>query len=348
MKHKIGVIIGRFQPIHNAHEKLIREAMSQCGTVVVLVGSCNRARTFKNPLNFREREHLIRNTINNGDQPDDCNLIILPINDYPYNDAAWVAGIHNAVQEVVDSLSFKNVKPEISVFGHNKDDSSYYLRLFPSWTLTEVPSYGDISATDIREMAYSSYEIPDTNPLVRDWFMNFVKSEEGDRLVDEYRFIREYRRKFNDILPYPPTFVTTDAVVYYKGYVLMVRRRGYPGKGQWALPGGFVEENLRIKDSMIKEIKEETSIRVASQILFGNLRKIETFDDPERSLRGRTITHCGLIVLDPVTSIHTLPKVKGGDDASFAAWISLNEIESMKNNIFEDHYFMIKQMLNMS
>lgn len=347
MKNNIGVIIGRFQPLHDAHIKLIQEAVASSGTVVILVGSSNRSRTFKNPLSFKERSHLIHNALLSLKL--DCDIRIMPLDDFPYNDAAWVSGIHNSVNSVVESLSLENTRPNITVYGHRKDDSSYYLNLFPNWNVELVPSYGNISATDIRCDVYNGRSIQNAPSNVVHYFTDFINnSDEGQRILNEYKFITDYKSKFTDVLPYPPMFVTTDAVIYYKGYVLMVRRRGYPGQGQWALPGGFVEENMRIKDSMIKEVKEETRIRVSASILFGNLRKIETFDDPGRSLRGRTITHCGLIILDPVTSIQTLPQVRGGDDADFAKWVSISEMESMKTNIFEDHYFIIKQMLNMS
>ena len=53
------------------------------------------------------------------------------------------------------------VKPEtkIGLIGHFKDDSSYYLRLFPEWEMFELDSLnGSISATPMRE-AYFRGEI---------------------------------------------------------------------------------------------------------------------------------------------------------------------------------------------
>lgn len=348
MKNKFGVIIGRFQPLHDAHLRIIREALTECQNVIILVGSANRSRTFKNPLTFTERRALINNALReNGFTESEHNVRIEPIDDHPYNDAAWVTGVHNRVDEVIESIGLQNVEPHITVYGHKKDNTAYYLDLFPKWHAKKMPSFGDIHAVGIRENLYKGEELTDVPPNVKASMEKFISSDEGIAVKNEYHFIKKYKDQFSS-LPYPPIFSTTDAVVYYKGYVLMVVRKGYPGKGQWALPGGFLEHDMPIKDSMVKEVKEETCIRISRSILFGNLRKIEVFDDPSRSLRGRTVTHCGLIVLDPVTSIQTLPYVKGNDDAQHAAWISLNEIESMKGNIFEDHYFIIKQMLNMT
>lgn len=346
MKNQISIVIGRFQPFHDAHLQLIREAASTAENVIILVGSSNRSRTFKNPFSLEERQFMMANVLQKEDL--DAKVHIKPIDDFPYNDAAWVGGIHSTVQEVVNGIGLENVKPEITLYGHNKDDSTYYLNLFPKWNLKLVDDLGDgLSATKLRENLFEGKPITGTPSLVKSLATSFVTNEEGKRVKDEYHFIKRYKEQFSS-LPYEPIFTTTDAVVYFKGYILMVQRKGFPGKGQWALPGGFLESDIRIKDSMIKEIKEETSIRVATPILFGNLRKIEVFDDPNRSLRGRTVTHCGLIVLDSVTSLQALPKVKGGSDASFCKWVSINEIEDMKYNMFEDHYFIIKQMLHLS
>lgn len=346
MKNKFAVVIGRFQPFHNAHLEIIREAANHSGNVIILVGSSNRSRTFKNPFSYEERRFMIMNSLRQEDL--DAKIHIRPIDDFPYNDAAWVGGIHEKVQQVVDSTGLKNVRSEITLFGHDKDESTYYLKLFPAWKLrlTEEKARG-ISASKIREGLFEHGHVRDTSTTVKTTCQTFLDSEEGRRIKEEYDFIKHYKTQFSS-LPYEPIFTTTDAVVYFKGYVLMVLRKGFPGKGQWALPGGFLEAGMRIKDSMIKEIKEETSIQVAKPILFGNLRKIEVFDDPMRSLRGRTVTHCGLIVLDSVTSLQSLPRVKGGSDASFCRWVSINELEEMKYNMFEDHYFIIKQMLHLS
>ena len=46
--------------------------------------------------------------------------------------------------------------------------------------------------------------------------------------------------------PYAPIFCTVDALVQTGGHVLLVRRGGYPGKGLWALPGGFLEPRERL------------------------------------------------------------------------------------------------------
>ena len=46
------VFIGRFQPLHNAHVEIIRKASELADKVIVVVGSANQPRTFKNPFSY--------------------------------------------------------------------------------------------------------------------------------------------------------------------------------------------------------------------------------------------------------------------------------------------------------
>ena len=124
----------------------------------------------------------------------------------------------------------------------------------------------------------------------------------------------------------------------------MIKRRSEPGKGLWALPGGFVNANTdkSVEDAAIRELREETRIKVPAPVLRGNIKDRKVFDDPYRSSRGRTITHAFLIHLPPDLE---LPKVKGSDDAEKAKWVPLYEVK--RSFMFEDHYDIIESMVSL-
>jgi bifunctional NMN adenylyltransferase/nudix hydrolase len=73
----------------------------------------------------------------------------------------------------------------------------------------------------------------------------------------------------------------------------------------------------------------------------GSLRARARYDDPLRSLRGRTITDAFLFELRP----GPLPRIKGGSDARRAQWVSLAELRSLESLLFEDHYHIIQDLL---
>ena len=60
-------------------------------------------------------------------------------------------------------------------------------------------------------------------------------------------FYKDYKAQFS-MLPYPPVFVTGDAVVTCAGHLLVVERGGMPGKGLWALPGGFINQKETVEE----------------------------------------------------------------------------------------------------
>jgi bifunctional NMN adenylyltransferase/nudix hydrolase len=112
-----------------------------------------------------------------------------------------------------------------------------------------------------------------------------------------------------------------------------VQRKAAPGEGLYALPGGFLNQKERIIDGMIRELTEETRIKVPDKVLIGSIKNQHVFDHPNRSQRGRTITHAFHIELPP----GPLPKVKGSDDAKSAAWWRISDINARWDELFEDH-----------
>ena len=94
---------------------------------------------------------------------------------------------------------------------------------------------------------------------------------------------------------------------------------------------------------MVRELREETGLKVPEKVLRGSIIARDVFDDPSRSTRGRTITHAFYFKLDDSAE---LPRVKGGDDAVKAKWISLADFEEMQSVMYEDHFAIMKNMLN--
>ena len=149
------------------------------------------------------------------------------------------------------------------------------------------------------------------------------------------------------LAPYAPTFVTVDAVVTMKGHVLLIRRKQSPGRGLWALPGGFIDQENPLVDNVIRELREETRISVPNNKLKDCITKMITVDDPYRSKRGRTITHAAHINLDklPDNDIQQLPTVRGCDDAEKARWFTFSEVLDFGSTLFEDHAEIIKRLV---
>ena len=102
-----------------------------------------------------------------------------------------------------------------------------------------------------------------------------------------------------------------------------------------------MNQEERLEDGVIRELREETKLKVPVPVLKGSIKHFEVFDAPNRSLRGRTITNAFLIDLEDQTK---LPKVKGADDAEEARWFPLDIVDAMGSILFEDHKSIIQTM----
>ncbi len=122
---------------------------------------------------------------------------------------------------------------------------------------------------------------------------------------------------------YPRPMVTVDAVIFgEKGdgsvEVLLIERKNPPYQGAWALPGGFIEMEETLHQSIIRELKEETGIENIE------LKQFYTFGNPERDPRGRTITIAYLAKIKK-----DFIKTKAGSDAKSLKWFNINELPEL-------------------
>jgi bifunctional NMN adenylyltransferase/nudix hydrolase len=189
-----------------------------------------------------------------------------------------------------------------------------------------------------------------TSQTVINFIEKFITSGEFEQLKREHKHYTEEEKMYNGY-PYAKNFLTTDAVVVQSGHVLLVRRGALPGEGLWALPGGHLNPDENALNGTLRELKEETGLKVPTKVLKGSLKKVKNFDHPDRSLRcrlngkkGRTFTVAHCFVLD--NTVEKLPRVKGADDAKEAWWFTLAEIRSMKDQIFEDHSDIIEYFIH--
>lgn len=127
--------------------------------------------------------------------------------------------------------------------------------------------------------------------------------------------------------------ITVDAVVFKQKntekQVLLIQRKKDPYKGSWALPGGFLEKKENLEAGAIRELEEETGLKV------NELKQIRAFGTPGRDPRGRIIS----IAFFAETREEQM--VKGGDDAGDARWFNLKELP----NIAFDHAEIIREAL---
>lgn len=348
------VFIGRFQPFHTEHKRIIDIALEKAKHVLVLVGSAGKPRTVRNPFTFVERKDMINGAFdcNGGRQ---CRLIIKPLFDKTYNDVAWINQVQHIVKETtldaVNNFGFRATglaAAKVGLIGMSKDNTSYYLKMFPQFESVDVPLEKVMHATAIREGfidgSMQKHELfsNELTPNVANFMYNeFKHTDAYTQLQRELEHVRQYKKSW-EAAPYPVKHMTVDAVVEQSGHVLVVKRRAEPGKGLWALPGGHLEIDETLMDGVIRELKEETKIKVPDPVLRGSVHATYVFDDPHRSTIGRVITYAAHIKLQDDTK---LPKVRGADDAEKAVWLPIGEVK--EEMFFDDHFHIINHFLGL-
>ena len=130
----------------------------------------------------------------------------------------------------------------------------------------------------------------------------------------------EIYRKMAYTYEYPRPAVTADCIVMTKEKdpkVLLIERGHEPFKGCWAFPGGFMNMDETTEQCAIRELEEETGLKV------NEIKQIGAYSKVDRDPRGRTITVAYLALVDK-----PLP-VRGQDDAAKAQWFSIKNLPKL-------------------
>ena len=119
---------------------------------------------------------------------------------------------------------------------------------------------------------------------------------------------------------YPRPSVTADCIVITREAepkVLLIQRGGEPFKGCWAFPGGFMEMDETTEQCAIRELEEETGLKIHE------VRQIGAYSKVDRDPRGRIVTVAYVALVDapiPVTGL---------DDAAKAQWFPITALPAL-------------------
>ncbi len=129
-------------------------------------------------------------------------------------------------------------------------------------------------------------------------------------------------------------FVTVDAVVFgidTNGVsILLIQRKNDPFKGDWALPGGFVDKNEDLETAAKRELEEETGLKV------DQMEQLHTFGKPGRDPRDRMVSVAYATTINRGSAV-----IAAADDASDAKWFLLDSLPKLAF----DHQEVIKMAI---
>jgi len=115
--------------------------------------------------------------------------------------------------------------------------------------------------------------------------------------------------------------VGVGAVIIHDGKILLVKRGVEPGRGRWSIPGGVVELGERVRDAVVREVREECGIEIELVVD----RPIDVVDSIIYDESGRVRFHYVLL------QFLARPKgeaVKPASDVLDACWVPLERVGS--------------------
>ncbi len=119
-------------------------------------------------------------------------------------------------------------------------------------------------------------------------------------------------------LPRPPVpVVAVGAVAVVDGSLLLVRRANPPEPGRWTVPGGRLEAGESVPEAVVREVMEETGLRVRCGELVGWA---------ERRGPGQHFVVLDFAVALEGAALPSLPSPVAGGDAADAAWVALGAV----------------------
>ena len=115
--------------------------------------------------------------------------------------------------------------------------------------------------------------------------------------------------------------VGVGAVVVDAGRVLLVQRGAEPLKGKWSLPGGMLEIGESLHNGVVREVEEETGLRVEPIELVELLDRIVREDGGER-------VRFHYVIADYLCRVIGGSLLKASSDAAAVRWIERTEWNS--------------------
>jgi 8-oxo-dGTP diphosphatase len=140
---------------------------------------------------------------------------------------------------------------------------------------------------------------------------SFISRKDGQKVNAIYKDIDDVNELMNMDIQ------AVHCICFYGDKMVLVYEKD---KGQWNSPGGMVEKGESVEQAVIREVKEETNMRVINQAIIGvqtNISPTETF------IQTRTVCLVepyGDFIADPGGDVTEIKLIDPADYAKYYYW----------------------------
>ena len=187
MEGKVGVVIARLQPIHKGHLELIRQALKENDSVLLLVGSADKLNK-RNPIPINMRLEMAVEAIQEAFSDDEAKrVIVTPLDDLTDetdNSHDWGFYLYSTIVGIIRN-------PEFTIY--YSDGFEIIMLWFPPFITRNFVSFklnargtiaNNVSATQVRERIIANDEM---------WLKEYVPTSVYDRRAILRQFIQAYK-----------------------------------------------------------------------------------------------------------------------------------------------------------
>ena len=371
------VYIGRFQPFHKGHKAIVDltvKMMKPGDTFTIIIGSADQQETERNPLSASQRKEMLSTEL------EGYPVTILTINDSPYNYDLWIEclcakmlGFKSATHDdfLEKQEDFIKGFSNICIVGMENveeyiDRITKYYTYAPtehfnlginSHIFSELDTQASVHGSSIRTLACledrdhleNFYSV--IKDLVDEKVLAYLKTVNFPLIVYN-AYIKGINYAASTGCKYNSCFMTVDNIVFDKflDQVLLIKRKD---NGKLAIPGGFAEPYMNMKDNALRELEEETSI--TAKMLKDAFVKIDELEptlidapyrDPRSSHKCNFVSAVYVWQSRVDALKNFIPYIKAGDDAVDTVWLSKEECEDLPAWRFHaDHKKIICKLL---
>ena len=371
------VYIGRFQPFHKGHKAIVDltvKMMKPGDTVTIIIGSADQQETERNPLSASQRKEML--SIELEGYP----VTISTINDSPYNYDLWIEhlcakmlGFKSATHDdfLEKQKDFIKGFSNICIVGMENVEE-YINRITKYYTyaptehfnlginshiFSELDTQTSVHGSSIRAFIRADDGrcpkrfYSDIKDFVSEKVLAYLKTVNFPLIVYN-AYIKGINYAESTGCKYNSCFMTVDNIVFDKflDQVLLIKRKD---NGKLAIPGGFAEPYMNMKDNALRELEEETSI--TAKMLKDAFVKIDELEptlidapyrDPRSSHKCNFVSAVYVWQSKVDALKNFIPYIKAGDDAVDTVWLSKEECEDLPAWRFHaDHKKIICKLL---
>jgi 8-oxo-dGTP diphosphatase len=152
-----------------------------------------------------------------------------------------------------------------------------------------------------------------------------VETDQGSfalspNIKDLPRVGRNYTFEITDDTATKIMSLTVDNVITDGESVLLIKRKGDPFSGYWALPGGFIDPGETPEEAAKRELQEETGVDIGGI----KMSYVGKFDDLNRDPRMENVVSYAYMAKIPHVD------AQAGDDASAAVWVPIEKLKGLQ------------------